>query len=283
VPRVRWPARHGAGGCRSDRQDPPMLNSLAALPSSLQIAFHVVSSVLLTYLLMVLIHRAIPFEVRRQHNEVIGFIIAVVAVFYGLIVASVLVIGINRFDHAQQVVENEANLIGDVVRNARAISPQIEGPVKQLAAQYLEDVITKEWPVQIQGQRTILGLQTLTELTQAISRYEPRNQREAAYYSQLVQTLNKLYDARRERIFLAGEGIASEVWAVTLAGGILIICFALLFGIQNRRIHFLLASFLAVSLALIFALVAIFDRPFQGDMAASDEPFRLIRQQVAQN
>jgi hypothetical protein len=260
-----------------------MLNSLAALPSSLQIAFHVVSSVLLTYLLMVLIHRAIPFEVRRQHNEVIGFIIAVVAVFYGLIVASVLVIGINRFDHAQQVVENEANLIGDVVRNARAISPQIEGPVKQLAAQYLEDVITKEWPVQMQGQRTILGLQTLTELTQAISRYEPRNQREAAYYSQLVQTLNKLYDARRERIFLAGEGIASEVWAVTLAGGILIICFALLFGIQNRRIHFLLASFLAVSLALIFALVAIFDRPFQGDMAASDEPFRLIRQQVAQN
>jgi hypothetical protein len=30
-----------------------MLNSLAALPSSLQIAFHVVSSVLLTYLLTV--------------------------------------------------------------------------------------------------------------------------------------------------------------------------------------------------------------------------------------
>jgi hypothetical protein len=259
-----------------------MLNSLAALPSSLQIAFHVVSSVLLTYLLMVLIHRAIPFEVRRQHNDVIGFIIAVVAVFYGLIVASVLVISINRFDHAQQVVENEANLVGDVVRNARAISLQIEGPVKQLAVQYLEDVITKQWPAQMQGQRTILGLQTLTELTQAISRYEPRNQREAAYYSQLVQTLNKLYNARRERIFLVGEGIASEVWAVTLAGGILIICFALLFGIQNRRIHFLLASFLAVSLALIFA-VAIFDRPFQGDMAASDEPYRLIRQQVTQN
>lgn len=260
-----------------------MLNYLAALPSPLQIAFHVVGSVLLTYLLMMLIHWAIPFEVRRQHNDVIGFIIGVVAVFYGLIIASVLVISINRFDHAQQVVENEANLIGDVVRNARVISPQIEGPVKQLATQYLEDVITKEWPAQMQGQRTILGLQTLTELTQAVSRYEPRNQREAAYYAQLVQTLNKLYDARRERIFLAGEGIASEVWTVTLAGGILSICFVLLFGIQNRRIHFLLASFLAVSLALIFALVAIFDSPFQGDMSASDEPYRLIRQQVTPN
>lgn len=257
-----------------------MLDYLATLPSSLQIAFHVACSVLLTYLLMVLIHRAIPFEVRRQHNDVIGFIIAVVAVFYGLIIASVLVIAINRLDHAQQVVESEANLIGDVVRDARAISPQIESPVKQLAAQYLEDVITREWPLQRQGQRTVLGLQTLAALTQAISGYEPRNQREAAYYSQLAQTLNKLYDARRERIFLAGEGIAGEVWAVTLAGGILTICFALLFGIQNRRIHLLLASFLAVSLALIFALVAIFDRPFQGNMAASDEPYRLIRRQI---
>ena len=79
-----------------------MLNYLATLPSPpLQIVFHVAGSVLLTYLLMVLIHRAIPFEVRRQHNDVIGFIIGVVAVFYGLIIASVLVMGINRFDHAQ--------------------------------------------------------------------------------------------------------------------------------------------------------------------------------------
>jgi hypothetical protein len=260
-----------------------MLNYLAALSSPLQIAFHVVGSILLTYLLMVLIHRAIRFEVRRQHNDVIGFIIAVVAVFYGLIIASVLIIAINRFDHAQQVVENEANLVEDVVRNAKAISPQIEGPVKQLAAQYLQDVLTKEWPAQMQGKRTMLGLQALTELTQAISRYGPHNQREAAYYSQLVQTVNKLHDARRERIFLADEGIAREVWAVTLAGGILTICFALLFGIQDRRIHFLLASFLAISLALIFALIAIFDKPFQGDMAVSDEPYRLIRQQVMLN
>ena len=260
-----------------------MLNHVAALPSLVQIAFHVIGSVLLTYLLMVAIHRALPFEVRRQHNDVIGFIIGAVAVFYGLIIASVLVICINRFDHAQQVVENEANLIGDIVRDASVISPQINGPVRRLAAQYLEDVIAKEWPAQRQGKRTILGLQTLTELAQAVSRYEPRNQREAAYYAQLVQTLNKLYDARRERIFLAAEGIAGEVWTVTLAGGILTICFVLLFGIQNRRVHFLLASFLAVSLAMIFALMSIFDRPFQGDVTVSDEPYRLILQQVTPN
>jgi hypothetical protein len=257
-----------------------MLDYLLAAPSSVQIAFHVVGFVLLTYVLMLWIHRAIPVEVRRQHNEVIGFLIAVVAVFYGLIIASVLVIAINRFDHAERAVENEANLIGDVVRNARSISPQIDGPVSLLAGGYLDDVITKEWPAQIRGEKTTLGLKTLTRLAQAISQYEPRNQREVAFYVQLIQTLNKLYDARRERIFLADEGIAGEVWFVTLAGAILTICLTLLFGIQNRWIHFLLALFLAVSLALIFALVMTFDRPFQGSVAASDKPYRLIRQQV---
>jgi hypothetical protein len=221
------------------------------------------------------------YEVRRQHNDVIGFIIAVVGVFYGLIIASVLVIAINRFDHGEQVVENEANLIGDVVRNARTLAPEIAGPVRQLATRYLDDVITKEWPAQKQGEPTILGLKTLAELTAQISRYEPRNRSEAAFYATLIQALNKLYDARRERIFLVGEGIAGEVWAVTWAGAVLIIGFTLLFGVQDRRIHLLLASFLAVSLALIFALVLIFDTPFQGDMSVSNEPYRLVREQAA--
>jgi hypothetical protein len=258
-----------------------MLSYLSALPTPVQIVVHVAGFVLLTYVLMLSIHRMMPYELRCQHNDVIGFIIAVVSVFYGLIIASVLVIALNRFDHGQQVVENEANLIGDIVRDARTFSPQIQGPVRQLAARYLDDVVAKEWPAQQQGQRTMLGLATLAELTRQISRYEPRNQAEAAFYASLVQALNKLYDARRERIFLAGEGIAGEVWAVTWAGAALIIGFALLFGIPDRRVHFLLASILAVALALIFALVLMFDTPFQGDIAISDEPYRLIRQQMA--
>lgn len=257
-----------------------MLNYLSDMPTPVQIAVHVIVFVLLTYFLMFWIHRLMSYEVRRQHNDVIGFIIAVVGVFYGLIIASVLVIAINRFDTGQRVVENEANLVGDVVRDAKMLGPQVAGPVRQLAAQYLDDVVAKEWPAQQEGQRTTLGLKTLSGLTREIGRYEPQDRHEAAIYASLIQTLNRLYDARRQRIFLAGEGIAGEVWAVTWAGAVLIIGFSLLFGIQDRRIHFLLASFLAVALALVFALILMFDTPFQGDMSISEEPYRLIRGQV---
>jgi hypothetical protein len=257
-----------------------MLRFLGALPTPLLIAGHVAGFVLLTWLLMVAIHRAMPVELRRQHNDVIGFLIAVVAVFYGLIVASVLVIAINRFDHALQVIETEASLVADVVRSAKATSPEIERPVRTLAAQYLAEVISTDWPAQAQGQRSNLASRSLTELSAAISRYAPRDQRELVFYEQMAGTLTKLYDVRKERIFIADEGIAESAWAVMLSGGLLTICFALFFGIPNRGMHFMLAASLAVSLALVFALVAIFDRPFEGGLTVSDEPYRLVRQQI---
>jgi hypothetical protein len=260
-----------------------MLKYFGMLPIPLVIAGHLGGFIAATWLLMVLIHRAMPVELRRQHNEVIGFLIAVLAVFYGLIIASVLVIAINRFDHAEQVTETESNLVADIVRNTKAMAPQIDRPVRKLAAQYLTDVIAAEWPAQARGQKSILAPASLTDLAAAISQYAPQTQREVVYYQQLVETLTKLYDARKERIFISDEGIADVVWIVTLAGSLLTICFALFFGVENRRMHFMLAVFLAVSLALVFALVAIFDRPFQGGLTVSDEPYRLVRQQITQS
>lgn len=256
-----------------------MFDSLAALPSYLQIVIWVIAAVVLTYLLMRSIHRVLPLEIRQQ-NEVVGFMVAVMAVFYALIVSSVLIIAITHFDGARKIVETEANLVGDVWRNARSISPQVEVPVTNLVKQYLDDVVTREWPLQKQGKKTTLGLQTLTTLNQIVSQYEPQNHRESAYYSALLRKLNDLYDARRERIFRADEGIASEIWVVTLAGGILTVGFVLLFGVERQQLHFLLTSILAISIALIFALVSLFDRPFQGDLSVSAQPYRLVRQQI---
>jgi hypothetical protein len=120
----------------------------------------------------------------------------------------------------------------------------------------------------------------LIELFQDVSAYTPRDAREAAFYEQLLQAMTRLYDARKDRIFVADEGIAETVWLVTLAGSVLTISFSLLFGIENRAMHFVLASFLAVSMALVFALVALFDKPFRGELAVPDEPYRLVRLQI---
>jgi hypothetical protein len=260
-----------------------MLNFLANQSAAMVVIIHIGGAVLLTGLLMLVIHRLLPIELRRQHNEVIGFLIAVMAVFYGLIIASLLVIAINRFDHAEQLTEDESNLVADVVRNARATSPQLDGPVRALGTRYLDHVIDTEWPAQKTGKKNSTGTPELVELFQIVSAYAPRDARETSFYQQLLQAMTRLYDARKERIFIAREGISETVWMVTLAGSMLTIGFALLFGVESRAVHFLLACFLAVSMALVFALVALFDKPFRGGMAVPDEPYRIVREQIIRN
>ncbi|MGZ5202024.1 MAG: bestrophin-like domain [Telluria sp.] len=257
-----------------------MLNFLASQSAVLVVIIHVGGAILITYLLMLGIHRLMPIELRRQHNEVIGFLIAVMAVFYGLIIASLLVIAINRFDHAEQLTEDESNLVADVVRNARATSPRLDGPVRTLGTRYLDHVIHDEWPAQRRGQKNPTVIPVLVDLFEVVRTYAPRDAREATFYQQLLQAMTRLYDARKERIFIADEGIAETVWIVTLAGSVLTISFSLLFGVESRAMHFMLASFLAVSMALVFALVALFDKPFRGGMAVPDEPYRIVREQI---
>jgi hypothetical protein len=278
-PSRRTPAPAQDGGAWHG-QNARMLNFLASLPAAIVVVVHVGGAVLLTYLLMVAIHRLMPIELRRQHNEVIGFLIAVMAVFYGLIIASLLVIAINRFDHAEQLTETESNLVADVVRNARATSPQLDGPVRTLATRYLDHIIHDEWTAQRRGAKSPTVIPELVELFQVVSAYTPRDAREATFYQQLLQAMTRLYDSRKERIFIGAEGIAETAWMVTLAGSVLTISFALLFGIDSRVMHFMLASFLAVSMALVFALVALFDKPYRGGMAVSVEPYVLVRQQI---
>jgi hypothetical protein len=82
-----------------------MLNHLASLPTYTQIAVWIILSLILTTVLMVVMHKIIQFDLRQKHNDVIGFLIAVVGVLHALIMASVPVIAINHFQEARNVVE----------------------------------------------------------------------------------------------------------------------------------------------------------------------------------
>jgi hypothetical protein len=256
-----------------------MLNHLASLPTYTQIAVWIILSIMLTSMLMILMHRMILFDVRQKHNNVIGFLISVVGVLYALIMASVLVIAINHFQEARVVVEREASLVGDIVRDAQVI-PQIAPRIRQLAKAYLVTVIDEEWPAQKREERPTGGSQALIEINKLISAYEPMTRREFTYFDALMKELDETYDARRDRVFRASEGIAPEVWTVTLAGGLITLCFALLFGVESQGMHLLLASMLAVSIALILALILIFDTPFAGGISVSDQPYRLVLKQI---
>src|SRR4029077_9116706 len=63
-----------------------------------------------------LVRRWATVEVLARHNEVAGFIYAVIGVLYAVLLGFTAIIVWERFDEAQTNVEREANELGDLFR-----------------------------------------------------------------------------------------------------------------------------------------------------------------------
>jgi signal transduction histidine kinase len=103
-----------------------MLNHLASLPTYTQIAVWIILSLILTTVLMVVMHKIIQFDLRQKHNDVIGFLIAVVGVLHALIMASVLVIAKARLQELSQLPLADLK-IHDLLERA-VLSAEFESP-----------------------------------------------------------------------------------------------------------------------------------------------------------
>jgi uncharacterized membrane protein YgaE (UPF0421/DUF939 family) len=124
---------------------------------------------------MLLVRRSVTLSLLESHNEVAGFIYAVVGVIYAVLLTFVVVTVWERFDHAQATVEQEANTLTDLFRNAQAFSEETrDRPQGQIRA-YVETVLREEWTTMARGEASPAARQALHRLWQDYLEVEPRN------------------------------------------------------------------------------------------------------------
>lgn len=70
-----------------------------------------------------LVHRRLPTEARRPHNEIAGFLINAIGVIFAVILAFIAVAVWESAGKAQDIVAAEANEATDILRNA-AVYPE---------------------------------------------------------------------------------------------------------------------------------------------------------------
>ncbi len=260
-----------------------MMKFFVNLPIPLQILFWVLTSVLLSYLLIRLTHRIISFESRRKHHEEVGFIFSVIGIFASLVIASVLVMAISHYEKAREAIEAEAKAVGDVTRAARALSPALASSMYGSLNEYLTAVAHLEWEYEHRDKYLDTERDSLNRLGLVISKYEPRTSRETNYHAQLLSSLTDLYGARRVRSFSAHKVITPEIWGITLPISILTVFFCCLFAHESRSLHLFMTSILAISMSAVFALIFIFDSPYHGKAAISNEPYLTIINHMTAN
>jgi hypothetical protein len=230
------------------------------------------------------VHRLVPADTRRQHNDVAGFIYAALGVIYAVLLALVVIAVWEEYGAARETVEKEANAAADVFWLANQL-PEPEGTrVQELVRSYVEEVVHREWPLMEQGRtpsmtqdrETSAGWTIIDDIRKDIQGFEPRTQADVELYAEGLDQVDALSDARRMRLVASEEGVPGVLWAVLIFGGIATISFTYLFGLENTWAHRLMVVTLAAVIGLVLFTVGAMEDPFSGGARIGTGAFELI-------
>ncbi len=166
------------------------------------------------------VQRFVPAALRQEHNDVAGFIYAVVGVVYAVLLALVVIAAWEEHEEAKSTMGAEANGLAEVFWLAHRL-PEPEGPrIQELARSYATVVAEEEWEAKARGGGSSAEAWALMdELRLSVQGVEVRTQAEQVLFEQGLDRVNELADARRERMVEAEEGIPAVLWAVLVLGG----------------------------------------------------------------
>jgi hypothetical protein len=230
------------------------------------------------------VQRLVPATIRKEHNDVAGFIYAVLGVIYAVLLALVVIAVWEDFGRARVTVEGEANALAEVFWLAHQL-PEPEGRhLQELARSYAEEVVDEEWPLMEQGRAPLMedarettpGWVLIDDIRATLQEVEPRSVAGQELYAEGLDQVQRLADARRTRLVAAEEGIPAVLWVVLVVGGMMVVGFAYLFGMENTWAHRLMVVSLAGVIALVLFTIGVLDYPFSGGARIDTGAFELV-------
>jgi hypothetical protein len=220
---------------------------------------------------LVLVQRLVPTARRKEHNDVAGFIYAVLGVSYAVLLGLVLIAVWEKWNAADTLTADEANEMAGIFWWAHALPPPEGRHVQELVRSYARVVVEEEWPLMAQGRSSPQAWDTLDELRGTILGLQPpKGAKQTGYdqmrYEEMLEQLHDLGNARRERLLAAEQGLPPILWVVLILGGVITVGFTYLFGLENSLVHLIMVGSLALVISMSLFTVAALDYPFRGDI-----------------
>jgi hypothetical protein len=215
---------------------------------------------------LILVQRLVPIALRRQHNDVAGFIYAVLGVTYAVLLGLMVVAVWEEWNRAAVTADNEASALAEVFWIADRM-PESEGThVQELARSYGRIVVDEEWALMQEQKSSPKAWDRLDEIRASLQDFDPSGQQEQVIYDQSLESMRNLADARRDRLLEAEQGLPGILWVVLMVGGVIVVGFTYLFGLESTVIHLLMVASLALIISLVLFTVAALNYPFGGDI-----------------
>jgi uncharacterized membrane protein YraQ (UPF0718 family) len=215
---------------------------------------------------LILVKRFVPIDVRRQHNDVAGVIYAVLGVTYAVLLGLMVVAVWKEWNQDAVTAEAEASALAEIFWIADR-RPESEGHhIQELCRAYARVVVRDEWPLMAEEKSSPKAWKLLDDIRSGLQDFQPATPAQRVIYEQGYVSMRDLADARRQRLLEARQGLPIILWVVLIGGGIVVVGFTYLFGLQSTVIHLLMVASLALVIALVLFTDAALNFPFEGDI-----------------
>ena len=250
---------------------------MTALPIGLTGVLFVVVLPALAIVVQLLIRRSWPVLADGEHNDVAGFIIAVVGVIYAVLLAFVVIVSWEDFSEAESTVGQEASALRSIYRESQAFPPDAREHIRADVLRYASTAIDVEWPAMAEGKPGSPEVyRVLDDMSQSLAQLPANTPVQQAYLGAEADRFNQLVGFRSERLDYVEKGVPNVLWIALGVGAVVTIGFAMIFGLRSTMLHVIMtASLSAVIGVLLFVSIAI-DHPFDGDVSVDPAPLERV-------
>ncbi|MBA2534609.1 MAG: DUF4239 domain-containing protein [Rubrobacter sp.] len=232
---------------------------------------------------LILVQYLVPIEQRQAHNDVAGFIYAVLGVAYAVLLGLMVVAVWEDYQEAQNAATEEANELSAIFWMAHALPEPQAVRIQELTRDYARVVVQEEWPLMEQGKSSPKAWEILDELRASVEDLHPTNDTQLVLYDNEIQRLHDLGDARRARLLQVNEGLPAVLWVVLLVGGVVEVGFTYLFGLRSTTVHVLMVAALAMIIGLVLFTIGALEFPFKGDVRVGPGAFESVLERFDQS
>jgi Protein of unknown function (DUF4239) len=250
---------------------------MTMLPIWLLFVLFVIVVPLLVTGLQVLVRRQWPHLAEGEHNDVAGYMIAIVGVIYAVLLAFVVVVTWQQFSQASNVVGQEASALRGLYRETVAFPPEVRERVQSDVRDYAAAVVMYEWPAMGRGEPGSPAVAAVLDRTaEHLATLPADTAIQQAYVAVEADRFADVLSFRSQRLDFVGQGLPGVLWVALVLGGVVTIGFGMIFGLRSTSLHLFMTGSLAATIGVLLFVAIAIDQPFLGDVAVQPAPLERV-------
>jgi Protein of unknown function (DUF4239) len=216
----------------------------------------------------------------HSHNDVVGFYLAAVTVFYGITLGLVAVGTWTNYSAVQDRVDHEAQTLASLYRDLDGYPDPYRTRMTGDLKAYASEVIHGSWPQQRQGIIPVGTDAIITRLQRELLAYKPADLGEQALQAQALEGFSRLSEARRSRIDSIYMSLSPALWWMVIVGALTCIVVTFFFDMRSPSMHRWMTGLMGGLLGLMIFLIAVLDNPFRGKVSVEPESMERVYQML---